>query len=382
MISLFRQLALLIVLSMVLVACGGAPVAQPPAAAPTNAPASPVAPTVMPTSAAPAATAGTSDGTLTVNDDLGRAVTLPATPQRIVSLAPSVTEILFAVGAGPQVVGDTKFCNYPPEAKALPKIGGFSAKSISVEAVVGLKPDLVIAGTASQKPVVESLEALKVPVLVLAPSSFDAVYTSIQQIGAVTGHAAQAEQVISQMRERVEAVTAKIAGIPAAERPKVFWEVSDDPLITSGPNTFIGQMITLAGATNIFADAAENYPTVSAEAVIERNPPVILGPASQSDKLSAAVLKARPGWSDIQAVRDGRVYLLDDEITSRPGPRLADGLEALATALYPAQFGAAAAAGGFPLTVENCGVSQTFSAPPQRAVAMNQAATEVMLALG
>jgi iron complex transport system substrate-binding protein len=113
---------------------------------------------------------------------------LRGTPRRIVSLAPSVTEILFAVGAGPQVVGDTKFCNYPSEAQALPTIGGYTAKTISVEAVVDLRPDLVIAGTASQKPVVEALEKLNIPVLVLAPDSFEAVYAGITQIGAVTDH--------------------------------------------------------------------------------------------------------------------------------------------------------------------------------------------------
>jgi iron complex transport system substrate-binding protein len=164
------------------------------------------------------------------------------------------------------------------------------------------------------------------------------VYASIQQIGALTGHAAQADQVVTQMRGRVEAVQAKVASIPSAERPSVFWEVYDDPLMTAGPNTIIGQMIALAGAANIFADATEDYPQISAETVIARNPPVILGPASQSAKLSAAALSQRPGWADLRAVRDGRIYLLDDDITSRPGPRLADALESLAKALYPTVF--------------------------------------------
>jgi iron complex transport system substrate-binding protein len=378
--SILRRLSLLSILSIALVACGGAPVAQPPTSVPTSAPTA--APTVMPTSPALTTSAAPNNGALSITDDLGRSLTLAATPQRIVSLAPSVTEILFAVGAGPQVVGDTTFCNFPPEAKGLPKIGGYSAKSISIEAVVGLKPDLVIAGTASQKPVVESLGQLKIPVLVLAPGSFEGVYNSIQQIGTLTGHAAQADQVVTQMRGRVEAVQAKVGSIPSAERPTVFWEVFDDPLITSGPNTFIGQMIAMAGATNIFAEAKEDYPKISAETVLERNPLVIFGPASQRTKLTVAAISQRPGWSDIRAVRDGRIYLLDDDIITRPGPRLADALEAVAKALFPAQLAAASAANGFPVTVENCGVSQTYSAPPQRAVTMNQAATEVMLALG
>jgi iron complex transport system substrate-binding protein len=273
-----------------------------------------------------------------VVDSLGRSVVIPQTPHRIVSLAPSVTEILFAVGAGPQVVGDTKFCNYPSEAKALPKIGGYTAKTISVEAVVDLTPDLVIAGTASQKPVVESLEKLNIPVLVLAPDSFEAVYAGIHQIGAVTGHAQEAEAVVAQMRKRVDAVTAKVATVPADRRPSVFWEVFDEPLTTAGPHTFIGQMIQLARATNIFADAREDYPQVSTELVVERDPAVILGPSTQSGKLTADLLAHRPGWANMVAVRDRRVYLLDSDMISRAGPRLADALEALAKALYPELF--------------------------------------------
>jgi iron complex transport system substrate-binding protein len=114
--------------------------------------------------------------------------------------------------------------------------------------------------------------------------------------------------------------------------------VFDEPLTTAGPNTFAGQMIELAGATNIFADAHENYPQVSAEAVVERNPAAILGPSTQSAKLTPSLLAQRPGWANIKAVRDGRVYLLDSDTSSRPGPRLVDALESLARALYPELF--------------------------------------------
>jgi iron complex transport system substrate-binding protein len=271
-------------------------------------------------------------------DSLGRSVLLRGTPRRIVSLAPSVTEILFAVGAGAQVVGDTKYCNYPSEAKALLKIGGYTAKTINIEAVVDLMPDLVIAGTASQKPVVEALEKLNISVLVSAPDSFEALYASIEQIGAVTNHVQQAEALVTQMRKRVDAVTAKVATVPADQRPSVFWEVFDEPLTAAGPNTFIGQMIQLVGATNIFADAREDYPQVSAELVLERNPDIILGPTTQSAKLTPDLVAQRPGWANMMAVRNRRVYLLDSDMSSRAGPRLADALEALAKALYPELF--------------------------------------------
>jgi iron complex transport system substrate-binding protein len=144
--------------------------------------------------------------------------------------------------------------------------------------------------------------------------------------------------VVATMQERVGVVTAKIATIPADQRPNIFWEVFDEPLTTTGPNTFIGQLIGLAGATNVFADAGEDYPQVSSEAVIDRDPAVILGAMTQSAKLTPELIAQRPGWANIAAVRDRRVYLLDDDMMSRPGPRLADALEALAKALYPEQL--------------------------------------------
>jgi len=340
MVSYIRCLSLPAMLLIVLAACSVPPSTQPPTtistAAPTQVPPTDISLAPPTPSAIP--TADTAAGAIMVTDDLGRNVTLDAVPQRIVSLAPSVTEILFAVGAGPQVVGNTRFCNYPPEADGLPEIGGFSVSSISVEAIVGLNPDLVIAGTAGQRPLVEQLEQLDLPVVVLAPDSFAAVYASITQVGTLTGTVAAAEQVVATMQERVAAVTDVVATIPAAERPSVYWEVFNDPLTTTGPDTFIGQMIELAGATNIFADATEDYPQISAESVLERDPQVIIGPDSQAERLTVDALSERPGWADIQAVRNGRIYLLDGDIVSRPGPRLADAIAALAAALYPTRL--------------------------------------------
>jgi iron complex transport system substrate-binding protein len=332
-----RTLVMSIVAALALAACGSTSSTRlPPSNTDVPAAAAPGGATAVST---PASTeVATMAATYTVVDSLGRSVVLRETPRRIVSLAPSVTEILFAVGAGPQVVGDTKFCNYPSEAKALPKIGGYTAKTISVEAVVDLTPDLVIAGTASQKPVVEALEKLNIPVLVLAPDSFEAVYRGIMQIGAVTNHPQEAEAVVAQMRQRVDAVMVKVASVPADRRLSVFWEVFDEPLTTAGPNTFVGQMIRLAGATNIFGDAREDYPQVSAELVVERNPDVILGPTSQSAKLTPDLVAQRPGWANMTALRNGRIYLLDSDMSTRAGPRLIDALEALAKALYPELF--------------------------------------------
>lgn len=327
-----RLFAILVIgLSLALSACGAAPTASVPTAT------SPAAPTVAPSAEATAAP--TAEATaLEISDDMGHTVSLPATPRRIVSLAPSVTEMLFAIGAGPQVVGVTKYCNYPPEADALPEVGGFSADTISVETIVGLSPDLVIAGAVSQTPIAEALTKVGIPTIVIDPSSFEDVYATIEKLGYLSGNADQAGGVVTEMRQRVEKVVATVADIPAEERPAVFYEVFDEPLMSAGPNTFVGQMIDLAGASNIFADMTEDYPQVSAEAIVERNPSIIVGPNSHGDKLTPELVAARPGWAEIKAVKDGKIYLLDGDMVSRPGPRLADSLEALAKALYPEHF--------------------------------------------
>lgn len=276
---------------------------------------------------------------LTLKDDLGREVKIAQQPKRIVSLAPSITEVLFAVGAGPQVVGITKYCNYPPDAaQGREIVGGFSAKSLSVEKIIGLKPDLVIAGGATHKPVSEALEAAGVPVFNFEPKDFAGVYANILAAGALTGNQAQAEQVVAAMKARIEKVSAATAGIPQDQRVKVFYEVWDEPLMTAGPTTFIGQLIELAAGVNIFADVKEQYPTVSSEAVVARKPDVILGPSSHGEGLTAAKIGARPGWSELAAVKAGRIVIIDGDIISRPGPRLADALEAVARGLYPDRF--------------------------------------------
>ena len=335
---LFRVAVLAFLLT--LAACGSTPTASStstpaPAVSSAKTPTAPVAaPTVVVPPTVPAATLP-----ITVTDALGRQVSLKAVPTRIVSLAPSVTEILFAVGAGSRVVGVTKYCTYPPEVEALPKIGGFSPDSISVEAIVNLTPDLVVAGTVAQAPVVEALTRAGIAAVVLDPKSFADVYAGIAQVGQLTGTTAQANTVVASMRARIDAVTAKVAAaVPAAERPTVFYEVFDQPLMTAGPNTFVGQMLTFVGATSIFTDTGKDYPTVSAEAILTGNPDVILGPDSHGDRLSPAQIAQRPGWGDLKAVKTGRIYLLNGDMVSRPGPRLAEALEALAKTLYPKLF--------------------------------------------
>jgi iron complex transport system substrate-binding protein len=275
---------------------------------------------------------------LTVTDALGRSVTIDAQPERIVSLAPSNTEILFEIGADEQVVGVTEFCDYPTEATQREQVGGFSAKTISVEKIVALKPDLVLSADESQQPVIDALAQLQIPVVAFKATSFEDVYANITLIGQITGQEAGANETVTYMQQRVAAVTDKIAAVPQSERPSVFWEVWDEPLMTAGPKTFIGQMIDLAGGENLFTDVTEEYPQISAEAVAQRNPDIILGPDDHADKLTTEEISQRPGWATTGAVQENRIAIIDGDIVSRPGPRLAEGLEQVAAALHPEVF--------------------------------------------
>lgn len=264
------------------------------------------------------------------------AVAAPA--KRIVSLSPSNTEILFAVGAGDLVVGVTEYCNFPEAALAIDKIGGFSAKSISIETIVSLKPDLVLAYGNRQDTIVEALEEVNIRVIALAPKTFEDVYSNISLVGELTGNEAQAQTVVADMRARIDAVIEITSTIPEKEKATVFWEVFDEPLMTAGPSTYIGQMLELSGAINIFADVEEDYSQINAEEIVSRNPQAIMGSDSHGDKLTPEQVAARPGWDQIDAALNGRILLIPGDIVSRAGPRLADAVEAIAQALYPDLF--------------------------------------------
>ncbi len=275
---------------------------------------------------------------VTVTDVLGRNVTVPSLPDRIISLAPSNTEVLFAVGAGNLVVGVTSYDNYPPETLTRDKVGGFYANSISVEKIVNLKPALVFSAGKAQVSLIPLLEQAGIRVVALDPSTFEEVYDNIALVGRLTGHSEEADRVVAQMKDRVAAIREKTASVPKEKRATVFYEVWNEPLMTAGPSTFIGQMIDLAGGVNIFSDVTTQYPQVSTEEVIMRNPSVILGPDTHGDKLTPEQVAQRPGWGQIDAVKNGNVHLVNGDIVSRPGPRLADALEAIAKAIYPNLF--------------------------------------------
>lgn len=272
---------------------------------------------------------------LTLLDGLGRQVTITAPPQRIVSLLPSNTEILFTLGLGDRVVGVTEYDTFPPEAQAKQKIGGMTVETISVETILALEPDLVLAHDENQRPVIEALAANGLTVFAVDSTGLADIYRAIDWVGQISDVQNRSDALNLQIQQEIAALSAKIEPIPTTERPTVFFEVWSEPLLTAGPNTFIGQLITLARGRNIFADIEQDYPEISSEEVIARNPAVILSSQYNGENLTPAALAARPGWSEIDAVKNGQIHLLADDFISRPGPRVAQGLREVVKALYP-----------------------------------------------
>lgn len=273
---------------------------------------------------------------MTYTDSLGRTVTLEATPQRIVSLAPSNTEILFAVGAGSRVVGRDEFSDYPPEAASIDTVGG-SFGEYNAEAILALEPDLVLAAEINPPELVQQLEDLGLTVYYLGnPTTLEEMYANLETVAQLTGH--DASGLVASLKARVAAVDEKIA--PLSSRIPVFYEIdATDPSKpwTYGPGTFGDLLISRAGGYNIGGIASDPYPQISIEQVVAANPSVIILGDSMWG-VTADSVKARPGWETIPAVQSDSIFPFDDNLVSRPGPRLVDGLEQLAKLLRPDLF--------------------------------------------
>src|SRR5215213_5284389 len=271
-------------------------------------------------------------------DGLGREITLTGPAQRVVSLAPSNTEILFAIGAGDQVVGRDEFSDFPPEVESVETIGG-SFGEYSSEAIVALEPDLVLAAEINPPELVKQLEDLGLTVYYLKnPLTLEEMYENLEIVGHLTGH--DVTDLVDSLKARVAAVDEKIA--PLSSRPTVFYEIDASDAskpYTYGPGTFGDLLITRAGGANLAALAGitDPYPQVSLEQIVATNPSVIILGDSMWGTTPEAV-KARPGWEALDAVKNNQIFPFDDNLVSRPGPRLVDGLEQLAKLLHPGAF--------------------------------------------
>ncbi|MCX8053118.1 MAG: cobalamin-binding protein [Armatimonadetes bacterium] len=260
---------------------------------------------------------------LQVKDARGKLVTIRDKPVRIVSIAPNTTEILYALGLGNRVVGVTRYCDYPTDAKKKPKVGDMTT---SAEAVVALKPDLVLAHALVNDAAIRRLERLGLTVFAINPKTMNQVARDIRTIGLITARPRTAERIASKIERKVEEIKKQCAKRPMR---RVLVVIQSSPLWTAGPGTFVDEMIRLVHAKNIAFDARPGFVTFSKEIAISRNPDVIItGVRSDADHL----LKS-PEWHNTNAVRNNKVFVIKSELMTRPGPRLVKGLEELAKLL-------------------------------------------------
>ncbi len=320
--STYRTACLLLVVALV----AGGLIACAPAATAIPAPAATVPPTATPTTVASAFP-------MTVADDGKTDVTLKAEPQRIISLAPSQTEILFALGLGDRVVGDTTFCDYPEAAKTKEKVGQFT--KIDLEKVVGLNPDLVLASSLQSQDVVPALRERGLTVAIFEAQDVEGTLTQILTIGKIAGRSQEAEALVKDIRKRLDDVAAKVG--QASQRPRVYWEL-DQMLYTAGKGSFIDDLITRAGGDNVGRRLSGEWPQFNLEALVAADPEVIVL-ADHGFGETAASVRARPGWSDIAAVKQGRIVEVEDiNLVSRAGPRVGEAVEYIAKELHPELF--------------------------------------------
>jgi iron complex transport system substrate-binding protein len=271
-----------------------------------------------------------SSGKITIRytDGIGRTVDVPKHPARIISLAPSVTEVLYMLGAQDRLIGVTTQCDWPDEAKQKPKIGDLL--NPNYEIILAARPDLIIASTAgNDRAAILKLADLHLPVFVTAPRSVEKIFETVKQIGAITDCAGQAEHLNQQTRDRLSIIKQRLQGLPPISALFITWF---EPLLAPGKNTFENDVLKLAGVNSISANIEDYYPKYSLEQVISRDPDVILTVEHPGNPLPN--LKQLAGWKQLRAVQAGRVHELNP-VLQHPSPRFADGMEELARKLHP-----------------------------------------------
>ena len=252
---------------------------------------------------------------------------------RVVSLAPATTEILFALGLDNEIVGVTTFCKYPPKALAKEKVGTFSHPSI--EKIISLKPDVIFCTGLEQNDVVVKLKQLNLNICISDPSNFEELFASILKIGGLVNRENEAARLVSAMRRSIDEIKSKTAEMADNKKPRVFVEIWNDPLTTAGKGSFLDELVSLAGGTNIAGDVNKPYFYFNPEEVVRRDPDCIIL-AYMDNKDSMKAFGKRIGWSGISAVKNNRVYGdIDPDLLFKPGPRLVDGLREVHKRLYP-----------------------------------------------
>ena len=267
-------------------------------------------------------------------DEVGREVTFSFPPERIVSLAPNITEILFRLGLDEEIVGVSIHCNFPEKAKSKVRVGSYI--SLDFEKITSLRPDLIIAtGAGNTRDMVDRLDKLGFYSYVIYPKNFDDILKSILHIGEVVNREKEAKRITEEMRKRSQRVIELTKGLP---RPKVFIQIADAPIVTVGKGSFADDLIRLAGGENIAGKEKEVYPRFGMEEILKRSPEVIVISSMNPKGDYQKILQEWNRWKTIPAVKNGRIHLIDSDLLDRPSPRIIDGLEELARVLHPEKF--------------------------------------------
>jgi iron complex transport system substrate-binding protein len=270
----------------------------------------------------------------TVKDEVGRNVTFPFPPKRIVSLAPNITEILFSLGLDEEIVGVSIHCNFPEKAKSKTQVGSYI--SIDFERIVSLKPDLIIAtAVGNTRDMVERLGELGFPTYVIFPKNFNDILQSIGHLGQVVNREKEAEEIIQRVAKRSERIVGLTKNL---HRPKVFIQIGDAPIVTVGKGSFADDLICLAGGENIASREKEVYPRFGMEEILKRSPEVILISSMNPKGDYQKIFLEWSRWKTIPAVKNKRIHLIDSDLIDRPSPRIIEGLEEMARILHPEKF--------------------------------------------
>jgi cobalamin transport system substrate-binding protein len=286
-----------------------------------------------------AATPSAAPASISLTDGLGQQITLQQPARSVVSLAPSNTEILFAIGAGSQLIGRDSFSDYPPEAAQVPDIGGgFTA--LNTELILSKKADLVLAAPLTPPEQIADLRNMGLTIFVVPnPQSFEELYANLRTVAILTGHQAQANSLVESLKRRVQAVRQTVA--KTTEKPLVYYELdATDPNapFTSGPGTFVDLLIKQAGGVDFGEELKGEWVQVSVEELLAKQPEMIVLGDNTYGGVTPQQVASRTGWDALTAVQQGRIYIFDDNLVSRPGPRLVEGLEAMAKLLHPDLF--------------------------------------------
>jgi iron complex transport system substrate-binding protein len=270
----------------------------------------------------------------TVKDQLGRELEVPDEPQRIVSLAPSITEIIFQLNQAYRLKGVTQYSNYPAQASELPRVGSYIR--LDLERILALRPDLCMAiKDGNPKEIVDRLQSMQIPVYVVDPRNLETVIQTIVEIGSLLNASENANILANEMRNRLQRIRALVARTD--QRPRVFIQIGISPIISAGSKTFIHDLILMAGGINVAAGYTA-YPRFSREQVLALSPDVIIITSMARQAVFQRVKTQWSRWSDLPAARNQRIFIVDSDVFDRPSPRLLDGLERLVQLIHPELF--------------------------------------------